>query len=243
MKQLIQSVAHACGVHISRATPVSHQDSFAQMRLLCAGSPQPVVFDVGAHHGHVAQAFREALPGCRVFAFEPFPDSFEKLRANTASDPSITPLNFGLCDQVGKRTFHSNPSSATNSLLSTDPTGAATWGKGLLETQATIELDFKTVDAVLEELGLPRIDILKLDVQGAEPLVMEGAARACREGRIGMVYSEIITQPTYAGQKRLDQALAVFYDRGFDLHNLYELSLSPAGKLRQLDALFTQQSG
>lgn len=89
---------------------------------------------------------------------------------------------------------------------------------------------------------IPAIDILKLDVQGAEPLVIEGAAKACRRGAIRLVYSEIITQPTYQGQKRFDEALAVFYNNGFDLYNIYNFSLTLDGRLREVDVIFTKRT-
>jgi hypothetical protein len=54
-----------------------------------------------------------------------------------------------------------------------------------------------------------------------------------------MIYTEIITQPTYIGQLRFDEALKAFYGAGFDLHYVYNLTASKSGKLCQVDALFT----
>ena len=149
-------------------------------------------------------------------------------------------FNFGLSDENGTLKFHSNPSSATNSLLSTDSQGAETWTEGLLETKEVVEAEFKTLDAFVEEAGVPNVNILKLDVQGAEPRVLKGAESTLRDGKIDLIYSEIITQPTYVDQKRFDQALGVFYDCGFDLHNVYNLSLTKEGKLRQVDVIFVR---
>jgi hypothetical protein len=100
---------------------------------------------------------------------------------------------------------------------------------------------FKTIDFILASMEIPRIDILKLDVQGAEPLVMAGALEACRTGAIGLVYSEIIIQPTYKGQKRFDESLAAFYGNGFDLYNLYNMCHRADGRLCQVDATFTKK--
>ena len=70
-----------------------------------------------------------------VYAFEPFRESFAKLQGNTSSDANIKVFNFGLSNQGGMRDFHSNLSSATNSLFATDEHGGSrTWGAGLLET-------------------------------------------------------------------------------------------------------------
>ena len=238
---MIGRIAARLGYRVSRLSgQPDSADPFSTLQGLMQGTREPIIFDVGAHHGHIALEFRRRFPESKIYAFEPFKASFEKLRANTASDPGIHTFNFGLSNQAGTLSFHSNPSSATNSLLPTDRLGSKTWAPGLLETEEIVDAQFKTIDQVLESMGIPKLDILKLDVQGAEHLVIEGASTACAEGKIQVVYSEIITQPTYKNQKRLDHALATFYDTGFDLHNIFNMNLSDQGKLRQIDAIFTR---
>lgn len=242
MKKAIQRLFNSFGYNISRVSaPAFEKDPFAAMQRLLLGIKEPVIFDVGAHHGHISRHFRSLFPASTVYAFEPFQGSFETLKTNTASDPGIKAFGFGLGDRNGVQAFHSNLSPATNSLLATDELGALTWGEGVLETQKIVEAEFKTIDSLLETMRIPRIDILKLDVQGAEPLVMAGALSACKAGAIGLVYSEIIIQPTYKGQKRFDDMLATFYGSGFDLFNLYNMGFTAEGRLCQVDAIFTQR--
>jgi len=136
--------------------------------------------------------------------------------------------------------FHSNPSSATNSLLASDVKATATWGEGLLETNEIIVANFRTLDSFMRELQIPKIHILKLDVQGVEYLVMKGGISSFDKKKVDLIYTEIIIQPTYQNQKRFDQVLALFYDIGFDLHSIYNLELTKDGKLRQVDAIFTR---
>jgi FkbM family methyltransferase len=242
MKKGIQQLLNSFGYRISRlSAPASGEDPFTAMQRLLLGIKEPIIFDVGAHHGHVSRLFRSLFPASTVYSFEPFQDSFEQLKMNTASDPRIKVFNFGLADRNRTQSFNSNLSSATNSLLVTDELGSLTWGSGLLETQTIVQAEFKTIDSVLEAMQIPRIDILKLDVQGAEPLVMAGACSACRTGTIGLVYSEIIIQPTYKEQKRFDESLAAFYGNGFDLYNIYNMCYTAEGRLCQVDATFTRQ--
>lgn len=241
MTSIIQKLANKWGYSIRRLPhPGATDNAFDEMRRLCGGIAAPIIFDVGAHLGHVAQAFRKLLPASTVYAFEPFPASYAQLTANTSNDPQIKTFNFGLSDRDGLQAFHSNASSATNSLLPTDASGANTWGAGLLETEAVVHLQFKTLDAVVDAMQLPKIDILKLDVQGAEYMVIRGAKNTCRQGMINLLYTEIITLPTYQGQLRFDELMAVYYGHGFGLHNIYNMNFADAGNLRQVDALFSK---
>lgn len=226
-----------CQIIRSKSVPLT-EDPFEAMRRLVSASTSPIIFDVGAHHGLVSLHYRRLFPNATVYAFEPFSESYQQLRKNTAADPMIKAFNFGFSDVVGSKLFSTNVSSATNSLFETDDRGAETWGKGVLETTRRITASFSTIDRFVAEMNIPSIDILKLDVQGAEYLVIEGAAQSLAAARINIIYSEIIIQPTYKNQKELHEVLGVFYDCGFRLHNIYDLSRTSDGKLRQIDAIF-----
>jgi FkbM family methyltransferase len=242
MKNFIQKIANSFGYQVSRHAGSILAKDFAEIQRLCFGIKSPVIFDVGAHHGQVTAQFRELFPQAEIYAFEPFVGSYEILKTQTCADSMIHVYNHGLSDSEGVLAFHSNKSSATNSLLPTDLSSEGIWRSGQLETQEVIQARFKTLDSVMADLVVPRIDVLKLDVQGAESLVIGGAEMACRLGNIGLIYTEIITQPTYIGQKRFDESLAIYYDQGFELHGIYNLSLTPRGCLRQVDAIFTRRS-
>jgi len=241
MKKFIKHMLQKLGFELTRYPHASASgDPYVFMQHFCERIPAPVIFDVGAHHGHISILLSNLLPNAQIYAFEPFPESFSVLQDNTRGNSHIHCFNFGLSDNEGVYNFYSNPSSQTNSLFSTDENGPTTWGKGLLETKTVINAQFKTLDSVVRELDLPKIDILKMDVQGAEHLVLKGAEQCCSRKFIHLVFSEIIIQPTYQGQLRFDDALTAFYDRGFDLYHLFELSRDNKGYLRQLDALFVQ---
>lgn len=240
MKQLIKSMALRLGFKISRVSSgIPHPDPFCEMKRLLQGVDQPIIFDVGAHHGESVDEFRSLFPQSLIYSFEPFNESYFQLRHHTESDPLTSTFNFGLSNEDSLQKFFSNSSSATNSLLSTDTKGGETWDEGMLDTKEIIELEFRTLDSILNENDINHINILKLDVQGAEHLVIEGGKLAIKERKIDIIYSEIIIQPTYNNQKRLDEAFKIFYDCGYDLHNIYNCSLTKNGKLRQIDAIFT----
>jgi len=57
-----------------------------------------------------------------------------------------------------------------------------------------------------------------------------------------LIYTEIIMLPTYENQLDFDEFIKLMKSFGFRLFNLYNLSLTKEGELRQVDALFLQQT-
>lgn len=241
IKRLIKRTLNLLGYQISK---IGNEEfyPFREMQRLFKETSEPIIFDVGACHGDISILFRNLFPSSTVYAFEPFPESFVKLKMTTSCDPNIKIFNLGFSDTEGDKLFHSNLSSVTNSLLESDPRASDTWGKGLLETKELVKAHFTTIDSFVKDINIPRIDILKLDVQGAENLVMKGAKESCLKQAIEIIYSEFITQPTYKNQLRFDEMLHEFYTCGFDLHNIYNMVLTSKGKLSQIDVIFTRNS-
>lgn len=240
LKSLIQNVANSFGFRITRINAGGqYADPFYEMLRLTDKTISPVIFDVGAHHGLTAKKFSKTIPRAAIYCFEPFPESFVILQKNTKFKKNISVHNFGLGNRDCKLKFYSNSSSSTNSLLPTSSKANEIWGNGFLETKEIIQTNFKKLDSVLSELRIPKVNILKMDVQGAEYLVMNGGNEAFTKNAIDIIYTEIIIQETYENQKRFDKILELFYDYKFQLHNFYNLSYTNLGKLRQVDAIFT----
>ena len=238
MKEFIKSLIEKTGYRVSRV-PEVEIDAYGEMKRLMKEVKNPVIFDVGAHHGDVTRDFRKLFTNSTIYAFEPFMESYKELKKNTQSDPNIHAYNFGLGDEDGSKEFFVNEKSSTNSLLQSDSASDKTWGENLLTTKEAIKIEIRKLDSVIEKLKISHIDILKLDVQGAEYLVLSGAQQAARDSKISLLYTEIITLPTYVGQKRFDEMLGIYYNSGLNLHGFYNMSRTKFGQLRQLDAIFT----
>jgi FkbM family methyltransferase len=245
IKNLLKAMLSVIGYRISRirsAPPT--RDAFSDLRFLCAAVRAPIIFDVGAHHGKIAQLFRRVMPESVVYAFEPFCDSYRILNEITATDSNVRVHPYGLTDKTGQMELNVNVDSGTNSLLAADATGEEVWGTGHLETLGKSLADFTTLDEFLiQNKDITHIDILKMDVQGGEPLVMAGAVQAVRDGRISIIYAEVICAPTYEGQASLASTLLQYEQSGFRLYGIYDLSHAPDGTLRQFDAIYLNNKG
>lgn len=239
IKKIVKKTVRAFGFDLRYFSPGS--DSLHEICQLMQQVTHPVIFDVGAHHGQTARAFSKSFPRAALYCFEPFPDSFAELKKNSINYPAATLEPFGFSDNRGQHEFHSNVSSATNSLLQLDSQAAVIWGNSVLTPVSKVSCDFETIDEYLGRKGIQKIDLLKMDVQGAEYKVLKGAELSLRAERIRNIYMEIITGETYSGQLRFEEYLSLMDSYGFRLQGLFNLEHGAERQLVQLDALFSKK--
>src|SRR6476659_8519291 len=160
-------------------------------------SAAAVIFDVGANVGATAQRYRALYPQGAIHCFEPYPPSFEALSEALSADSLVSLHRLALSSARGSGVLNVNRNAETNSLLPSDAHAAQYWGEGLLETLSKVEVALQTLDGFCDEHSIARIDVLKLDVQGAEYSVLEGADALLSAQRVGMLYAEVIIAPQY----------------------------------------------
>jgi FkbM family methyltransferase len=216
----------------------SPTDAFLEQQRLLQGSGPLTIFDVGAHRGESALRYKTLFPTAAVYSFEPFPESFAAFQRETAHLANVRAFNVAMSDREGEIEFNSNKYTATNSLLNTAPEVESVWPGGLHDTKQQIRVRTTTIDRFCQEHSMAGIDLLKLDVQGAEPLVLKGGEGLLRRGKVRLVYTEILTVPMYDGQMELHEFFRMMHDYGLELFNFYNLNTSTGGQLRQLDAIF-----
>jgi FkbM family methyltransferase len=218
--------------------PPPPPDAFSEQQRLLGASAPAVIFDVGAHHGETARTYRTLFPNATIHSFEPYRASFEALEGTAAELTGMRAHNVALDERAGEAVLNSNAFPPTNSLLPTAPTAESVWPGGLVDTVSQVRVKTTTLDEFCRTNSIDVIDLLKIDVQGAEPRVLRGGEGLLRAGRVRMVYTEIITLPTYDGQAQLDEFLSMMRGYGFELFNFFNLSATAAGQLRQVDAIF-----
>lgn len=126
--------------------------------------PGDVVLDVGAHLGEFSLA--AARTASRVVAFEPDPTCAEALRRNIAGVSNVELHEQLLWREEGDMDFHLAPDNGDSSAFTPDRRSPL---------RGSVTLRARTLDQMVETLGLPRVDFLKLDAEGAEPEVLAGA--------------------------------------------------------------------
>ncbi len=200
----------------------------------------PMIFDIGANVGEVTQLYRSLFPDAIIHSFEPFADSYRSLEGQCSKDPKIFPHQVAVCENTESQTLHSNSSAATNSLLSNDSRSKALWGKGVLETNSLVEVQSTTIDHFCTENRITTIDILKMDIQGAEMRALQGAEDMLSRQGISLIYLEIILGETYVGQPKFLEYLRRLDSHGYEIFDLYN-PVRKEMRLIQTDVIFVSK--
>jgi FkbM family methyltransferase len=143
--------------------------------------PGTTVVDGGAHIGlFTLLAARRAAPG-KVYAFEADPYNFDALRLNAARNglDNVRLVNEALADAPGKLEFMVSSGTVASSLVQ----------KSYVHDAHPVTVAATTIDAELPRERAHDL-VVKLDVEGAEERVLQGAAQTLRACRTGTVIAE-----------------------------------------------------
>ena len=204
-------------------------------RLLHArgGAPRGWAIDVGAHVGGFSRDLAQTGLFAGVLAFEPNPANFAALEDLAASDPRIRPVRSAVGARAGEAALHCDADTATGSLLPYRPGYA---NRGAVTRMA---VPVVTLDAARREpplAGQP-VSLLKIDTQGQDLAVLEGARELLAAERPVLIV-ELIHVPLYSGQATPQAIERYAGDLGYTLHALFHIHATAEGRLAFADAIF-----
>jgi FkbM family methyltransferase len=124
--------------------------------------------DLGANVGYFSLIAAQAIAGRgKIYAFEPDPDTRDTLEKNIAVNnfhTVIEVLPAAISDREGTFSFHQYSNDAGSSSLILRE----------LPVQESIEVSVTTLDIWASSRGWPKIDVIKMDIEGAEVAALAG---------------------------------------------------------------------
>jgi FkbM family methyltransferase len=134
--------------------------------------------DIGANQGELT-AVAAACVGAsgNVIAYEPSPATARLLRSRLGGEPHVQIREQALAGRAGESAFYVDRSKSTSSTLYSDAIGPI---------RKTIRVTVQTLDAEMEQL--PPVDLIKIDAQGAEGRIFEGARRLLKRDKPLIVF-------------------------------------------------------
>lgn len=180
-------------------------------------SDSPIIVEAGAFDGRDTVTFSQRWPNGHVYAFEPLPTLAKTVRIATADCRNVTFIEsaFTPTDQSSITLYSFDPAEsehASSSIL--QPTDHLELAPDV-KFGSKVTVPATTIDNWYQSVDCPIIDLLWLDLQGAELLVLQkgesllAATRCC--------HIEVATRPLYQGGATFDEVRQFFTSRGFSL--------------------------
>ena len=239
IREFLNSTLKSRGLHI---TPINeYEEQVEKVKDVWLQKMQiSTILDIGASDGGFARKARKMFPNAHIYSFEPLPASFAKLNAHFEGDKKFTSFHFVLSNQEGEITFYQSSRSGSSSLLEMGDLHKESYPESAQLTE--LKVKSYTLDAVIGsgQINYASEVLMKLDVQGAESLVLEGAREALKRTKI--VFTEMSFTELYKGQVTANAMISLLDSHGFQLCGIENVSRNVQdGSFLQCDAYFLRK--
>jgi len=168
-----------------------------------------VFYDIGANTGLYSIFAANKCQNCQVIAFEPYPPNISVLKENIKlNEGNISVLDVALSNKSGKMDLSvpqkETPSHGTGSLVAQN-------------SESTQSVCTARGDELIDEDKIPPPNIVKIDVEGAEPLVIDGLFNALSHERCRCVCCELHLDHLDECGSSVSDIISKFDDLGFEV--------------------------
>jgi len=180
-----------------------------------------VVFEFGSRYGEDTVEFARRYPKAMVYAFECNPNTLPGCRKNISSYSNIVLTEKAVSDTCGTVSFYKIDKDKTETTWEDGNQGASSLlkasGKYPVENyvQEEIEVESITLSRFIEDRHIPGIDILWMDIQGAELKALQGLGKDI--SRVKTIHIEVEFFEIYKDQPLFDEVKAFLNNANFEL--------------------------
>ena len=141
-----------------------------------------VILDIGSNIGGSIVSFRHQFPSAKIYGFEPHPETFRVLEQNVSGLPLVSVFNFGLGNSDRELTVPFQDGDFKS--FRTTPPGS------VAKDAPTVKCEVKNIATILPKLGIEKVDLIKIDCEGAEYEILSAIPRNILAG-CGWIVGEI----------------------------------------------------
>jgi FkbM family methyltransferase len=184
--------------------------------------PYPsIVFDVGANIGEYTAAILHNIDGAQIYSFEPNPNTYVSLKNLLGNHLAVRLFEFGLSSQ--------NFIGQMSEFVANDPSSS------IVDQQSStsVPAEFRNIKDVIVELGISRVDFLKIDTEGMDYEILLSAK--------SLIPTIRIIQFEISPKSITRCSLRMFFELLHETHELYiftERGLKPIKEYRFSDETY-----
>ena len=218
---------------------VNMPDGYFSMGQIYRKIKPAAILDIGAHHGYTVDKLSDYVPGAKIHAFEPTPDSAAVLRRRMKRRPNVQVHEIALGDTTGIVGFHLNVGEQTNSLLDNLSSGQSPYDP-VQRHLSQVQVQAMTLDDWADEFEPNGLLLIKADIQGAESLLVAGGKKTFAQ-RVAAFYTEICILPQYENQTSLCELNQTMVEElGFTLFDIYPCTKDELGRAAFTDVMWVK---
>lgn len=187
--------------------------------------PTMNIVDIGAHIGYFSVLYSKLVgPDGHVYAFEADPENYKLLEYNTRRLKNISRNKKAVSEHTGTVDFyHIENSTGCHSVIDPD------------EISHKITVDSVALDDLITSGEIEKVDIIKIDIEGGEPLAFKGMKRLLTESSNIQLITEFNQGSLTAGGVTPEQFLMQLKSFGFTVFCITNHGLVPIDSLEKND--------
>lgn len=186
--------------------------------------------DVGADRGTFADRTLRCFEVERVWLVEANPDAAAALQKKYAGQPRCKVIPCAIAARAGQVRFHIAAHAGSSAVeFEGAPVGE---GKAL----RVVTVPALSLDGLFEQEQIAEVDLMKVDIQGAERMLIEGGQKALK--RVRLIYIEVLFETESPTAALFGELHTLLTDAGFKLRMLHRFRHDPEGLLTHGDALY-----
>lgn len=236
LKRLAHRMFQACGYDFLRYT--AHNFVSLRQATILQAQNTTLVLDVGASEGTYPMHLRQSGYRRRIISFEPLPESFPILQQRAVKDPLWSCENVAVGDSDGIIEINVSGHKTSSSILPISKAHLTSMPSSVTVRKEKVKI--VRLDSLLDKLFMRNENIyLKIDVQGFERHVLEGARETLKQTRA--IELELSLVPMYEGGPVLAEMLDYLRDLDFVMASIVPVFSDPkTGNVLQIDAIFVR---
>lgn len=237
--KIIKSFFKKVGFEIKRDSIVHSQ--YSRLSRILIDFQINLVYDIGANTGQFGNELRELGYQGKIVSFEPLPDAYDILVANSKKDLlwDIAPRT-AIGNENGEIEINIAGNSASSSILEMHNTHLK--AAPVTATIGTAKVQIKKIDFFCNDyLKTDSNLFVKVDTQGYEDNILNGGPITIARTKVLQI--EISLTELYQGQKLILEMIAKVQNLGFELWGLEPVFVNPeTGQMLQVDAVFVRKA-